>query len=299
MQVDKVYVNTYKFDFRLARICIASIRYWYPAIPIFLIKDLTAGAFSTRNLEEKWNVGLFPSDRKRFGWGFGKLEPLFVGSGESFLVVDADTVLTGPILDTVAGVNADFIVDKEVQPFARVNEIYYSLDNLTLIDPDFVYPGYTFNTGQWYGTSGQIRREDFEEVIEWTEPPSSKFAGWIFNGDQGHQNFIFHSLERQNRIKIERRPVMIWPDGANADFINLDSISAKQGDYPYILHWAGMSRIRMKHLPRADILRFYRNYYYSIAGPRQQVLDGISDQYQQGQRRITQLQNKLANGVAK
>ena len=148
MKVEKVFVNTYKYDFHFARICIASIRYWYPDIPIYLIKDENQGDFDTSKTEQIWNVKVLSIPRKRFGWGYGKLEVLFLDTNESFLVIDADAVLTGPVIDAVAKIKADFIVDREEQPAKRFNEIYYNLDRINELDNNFHYPGYSFNSGQ-------------------------------------------------------------------------------------------------------------------------------------------------------
>ena len=124
MKVDKVFINTYKYDFHLARICIASIRYWYPEIAIFLIKDEKEGSFDTSFTEKTWNVNVLDVPRKKFGWGYGKLEVLFSNKKETFFVIDADAVITGPVIDKVRKIDADFIVDKEVQPTQRFIEIF-------------------------------------------------------------------------------------------------------------------------------------------------------------------------------
>ena len=39
MTIDAVYIACYKYDLRFTRILVASIRHWYPEIPIYLIKD--------------------------------------------------------------------------------------------------------------------------------------------------------------------------------------------------------------------------------------------------------------------
>ncbi len=100
MKVSGVYINTHRYDFELAKICIGSIRFWYPEIPIYLIKDYSNGNFSTIIAEQKWGVQQFNCNRKKLGWGFGKLEPLFLNEGQAFLILDADTLMTGPVLDT-------------------------------------------------------------------------------------------------------------------------------------------------------------------------------------------------------
>src|SRR5687767_6536333 len=108
MKVDKVFINTYKYDFHFAKICIASIRYWYADIPIFLIKDEEQGTFDTSYTERMWNVKVLDIPRKRFGWGYGKLETLFLDGKETFFVIDADAVLTGPVIDVARKMDADF-----------------------------------------------------------------------------------------------------------------------------------------------------------------------------------------------
>ena len=47
-----------------------------------------------------WNVRAIDLPIKgHHGWGFVKLEALFGPPGERFLVLDSDTVLTGPVLE--------------------------------------------------------------------------------------------------------------------------------------------------------------------------------------------------------
>lgn len=295
MFVKKVFVNTYRYDFHLAKICIGSIRYWYPEIPILLIKDINAGNFDTSFLEKTWNVKVLETPGKKFGWGYGKLEPLFLDDRDSFLVVDADTVLTGPVIDAVKEINAQFIVDNEVQPPERVNQIYYDLDRVNEIEEDFIYPGYTFNSGQWFGTSGILSRKDFDKVLDWTEPPSSRFPDMIFNGDQGHLNFILQWLEQSAKISIERMKLMIWPDAGRADFIDIQDIKTKKGRSPFIIHWAGMGSKKISDFPRADILFFYERFYYSRIGSLRPFFDRINSKYLTQERKFRLLNKRLVN----
>jgi hypothetical protein len=266
VNVTSVYVSAFKYDFDFAEICIASIRYWYPHIPIVLIKDIGSGDFDTTVIEKKWDVQIFDTPRKRFGWGFGKWEPLFMDKRHSFLALDADTVIIGPVLDAAKDIPSQFIVHEEIQPLKRINEIYYKLDRLREVNDQFVYPGYTFNEGQWFGTSGILTRKDFESILEWTEPPTSKFPNILLQGAQGHLNFTLQLKEQLGLVSMTRKKIMIFPEGNNVDFLQLEKIKARTPDYPFVLHWAGYRFRTIGDLPRADILAFYRDYYYSKVG---------------------------------
>jgi hypothetical protein len=285
MKVEKVFINTYRYDFHLAKICIASVRYWYPEIPIYLIKDINAGNFSTKNAEKIWDVNVLDIPRKKFGWGYGKLETLFLPGSFSYLVLDADTVLAGPVLNTVQQLNTDFVVDEEVQPTSRFNQIYYNLNRINELDGKFKYPGYSFNSGQWFGTTGKLGREDFNVSLDWTEPPTCRFPEIVFNGDQAHLNFAIHRLEQEKKVSVTRAKIMVWPDGANADYIDIDKIETKSGDYPVIIHWAGMSN-RISEVNRADILKFFKGIYYSRSGIMNDAADSIMESYLQLERKV-------------
>lgn len=292
MKVDKVFINTYKYDFHFARICIASVRYWYPDIPIYLIKDEKEGPFDTSFAEKAWNVNVLNLSRKRFGWGYGKLEVLFPDKRETFFVIDADAVITGPVIDMARRTNADFIVDKEVQPVKRFNEIYYNLDRINELDKDFTYPGYSFNSGQWFGTSSIIKREDFSKTLKWSEPPETLDKNIVVNNDQGHLNYIIHTFEQKNLIKVERTKLMVWPVDGKDGFIELQKIKTRSDDYPCVIHWAGMSAMKLSELPRQDILNFYRSYYYSRAGGIRRIFDAVRDYYVGLRRKVSHKLNR-------
>jgi hypothetical protein len=39
MKIEGVVISRYRFHLELTRVCVASIRYWHPDIPIWLVKD--------------------------------------------------------------------------------------------------------------------------------------------------------------------------------------------------------------------------------------------------------------------
>jgi hypothetical protein len=294
MKVSAVYINTYRRDYPFARICIASIRYWYPEIPICLIKDMGAGDFSTADVKKHFHVRVLDTGGKTFGWGFGKFEPLFAEGGEHFLFMDADTVMTGPVIDAVNDVEADFIVDDEQQPFEKLVHLYYHPDKIRDVYPAFSYPGYTFNTGQWFATGGILQRQDFQELVQWSPNPSLRYPEIFRQADQGVFNFILHRLEAAGRIKVHRMPLMIWPDDGAADHISLASIRDKNEALPRIIHWAGMKRDKMEDFPRTDILDFYEDLFYARVGQAQRVRDRLA----LAQDKVTDLAKRISRRLS-
>jgi hypothetical protein len=296
MKVSKIYINTYKYDFHFAAICAASVRYWYPEIPIFLIKDTGSGEFDTIILERAFNVSILQTKRRKFGWGFGKWEPLFDESRHGFLVLDADTAMTGPVLDVINEVDVEFIVDEEIQPsLDRFNEIYYDRDKISEINPHFKVPDYSFNEGQWFGTSGILKRSDFDEILNWTEPPTPKYPKIVKQGAQGHLNYTFQLFEQLSRITIARKKIMIWPEGSSANFIDLESIKLRTDKYPYIVHWAGFSVNNLSNLPRYDIIQFYKHFFYSKIGYLNQLKLKLVFSYFLFEKRIFKLNKRVMN----
>ena len=279
MNLTAVYVNTHRYDYTLTCICVASVRYWYPDIEIYLIKDYGRGDFNTSLLQQQWNVKIYSTIKRRFGWGYGKLEPLFSQSPQSFLVLDSDTVLTGPVLDQAQQCSDPFLVDDEVKTVKRFNEIYYNLDKTEILMKGFKYPGYSFNSGQWFGTTGYITKEDFAAFIEWSEPPASKYLDIIFKGDQSVLNFVMHLKEQKGKLTVSRKKIMIWPAENNADFIDLKKIKHRKATYPYILHWAGMKFNKINCYTRADILQFYQSFFYMNISSNQQLKEKMRINY--------------------
>jgi len=261
MKIDCIYVNTYRYDYMYLRICIASIRYWYPDIPVLLIKDLASGNFNTHSLEKKWGLRVLNTPFRLYGWGFGKLEPLFFRDEHHFLVVDSDTVFTGFVLDGVKDIDADFIVDEETQPDEEVGRLYYKTDLVKKILPGFQYPGYTFNSGQWFGTSNRVSREDLKELVEWKPMPQLKHPDCFMPGDQGILNAIVHYKEAAGKISVHRKKIMCWPKDNGAAMIELDAIRARQARFNFIIHWAGLKRERLPDHERYDIMKFYLEHY--------------------------------------
>ena len=261
MRIEKIYIATHKHDLRLTRICVASIRFWYPHIPIYLIKDYFSGDFSTEELERVWNVGVLKTRQRLFGWGLAKLEPVFTEIGKRFLILDSDTVFTGRVLDWLEDYTEDFVVHLETQPTQRLTEIYFDLDKLREFDPQFRFPDRTFNTGQYVATGGLLKREDFDAVNWTSSPPSLKYPQIFKNGDQGVLNYVLLKKVASRQVSVVGVPFMRWPmeDISDIDLAQL----AGDSPYRYVIHWAGLRLPKIGDMIRSDILLFFEDYYYS------------------------------------
>jgi hypothetical protein len=260
--IDCIYIAASAHDARYTRICVASIRFFYPHIPIRLLPGGRLQADLVRELRQYWDVELAElAEEGDYGWGFVKLETLFGPSGQRFLVLDSDTVITGPVLDLWSDSRSSFLVDDEQQPEDRAREIYYDWEKVRGVDPSAQPPRFLFNTGQWFGTAGVLTREDFAPWILWTMPRTTTPPNTFMNGDQGLLNYVFNQKVILQSLQVERRQIMRWPahstEGLDADTV------AKGAGVPRIVHWAGLKKARQRDMLAADLLRFFEGVYYS------------------------------------
>jgi hypothetical protein len=275
--VDRIYIAASALDARYTRICVASVRYFYPEIPIRLL----AGGPLQRGLEEElrryWDVAIADFPRRDYGWGFVKLEPLFRPPGERFLILDSDTVMTGPVLELADGRDEDLIVDDEVQSPERAKAIYYDWVKAAEEGSPIRNPAFLFNTGQWFGKSGILSREDFSGLVEWGFPPRLTNPRVFKNGDQGILNFVVNEQARLGKLRVARVPLMRWP-GHGMQGLDADKV-AKRAAAPLVVHWAGMKKARQRDMVGADLLAHFENNYYKRlpAGRARRILDVSRD----------------------
>lgn len=264
MKANKVVVACFKKDLFLLRPCVASIRYWYPDVEIYLIKDFIQGPFSTHEIEKAFDVKIFPSSRKNFGWPWSKLAVILHEERNKYLFLDSDVVLLGKVLDRLNAFDDDFIVTggQEDQWSFNVNTHYIDMKKMESFDPSYRFPGFTFNGGHIVMTSGLLKEADFEQVIGFGEAIVNKHPDIFKHGDQGPLNYGFAKAAQEEKIKLRYEDFWIWAGTPEAQQIDLNAIKTKTG-IPYVLHWAGLKPVDFRKYMRYDILKFYENYYYS------------------------------------
>jgi len=259
--VDCIYLAACARDARLTRICVASIRYFYPDVPISIL----AGDILQRGLAEElhkyWNVGLTELPIGDFGWGFVKLEPLFGPPGQRFMVCDVDTAFTGRVLDVRANSDAPFFVDNEQLSDADFKRLYYDWDKLREIDPKVISARSAFNVGQWFGTAGLVKREEFDRWLDWKLPRRLRYPDLFMGGDQGVVNYVVLQKEAYEGLRIERHTIMRWP-GHSMEGLDVASVSAGIA-LPLVIHWAGMKTILLRNMVGGDLLQFFEDHYYT------------------------------------
>lgn len=258
--LDCVYIAASAQDGRFTRTCIASVRYFYPEIPIRVLIGGPLEPGLEAQLRRYWDVQPADIPAGDYGWGYVKLQPLFGPPGERFLVLDSDTVLAGPVLDAWAGCPAPFLVDDEAQSEAQTKRLYYNWERLQEFDPTAAPPQFVFNSGQWFGTAGILTREDFSPWIEWSMPPRLRHPDHFMPGDQGVLNYILNKAAREG-VQVERRKIMRWP-GHGMDGLSSQAVQDRTAP-PLVVHWAGMKKLRQSQMVGGELLRFFEHVYYA------------------------------------
>ena len=258
--IDCVYIAASKLDARFTRICVASVRYFHPEIPIRLLVGDRLQRGLAHELRRYGGIRIADIPKGNYGWGFVKLEPLFGAPGERFLILDSDTALTGPILDDWNDSDAPFLVDNEQYSEENVKLRYYDWRKVREVDPTAQPPLFVFNSGQWFGTAGVLTRDDFAPWVEWTMPRTLRHPEYFMPGDQGILNYVLNQKAATDGLRVERRQIMRWP-GHSMGGLDAETVS-KRAAAPRVVHWAGVKKARQRDMIGADLLKRFEKVYY-------------------------------------
>jgi hypothetical protein len=260
MKIEGIVISCYLLDVYLTRVCVASIRFWYPQVPIWLLKDRRYGDFNTYEIENKWNVRVYPGRQKNLGWGFGKLEILTEPPARRLLLLDSDIAFAGRVIDRLERFDEDLIVESfEETAFEKE---FFSLNGLRELDPQFEFPRYGFNTGQIVVTTGKITKQDFSGLVDWQT--RTVMHPEVFKmGEQGLLNYVALRKAQDGELTIRREPFMLRPGkGSCADHIQLKDLNS-EGQHQELIHWAGLRWGKtLNEMPRSEILLHFEKLYY-------------------------------------
>jgi hypothetical protein len=299
-RIERIYIATHRDDLRLTRICVASVRRWYPDIPIYLLKDFANGEFSTSEIEARWDVRVWPTQERSFGWGFIKLEPLFATERTRYLVLDSDIVFIGRVIEALERFGEDFVVQQEEQKPSNIPSLYFDAARIReSLNPRFAGPAFTFNTGQYVATSGLLDRSDFDGLVRWSEPRRVLHPESFNPSDQGVLNYVLLESVAAGAITVARTPFMKWGADEMREF-RLASLDASS-PYPYLIHWAGLKKRRIGQMLRADILREFEGAYYARVpnGTLRQLARKAGAEWEFWSSRASRLARKVGTGIGR
>lgn len=281
-----------KNDYFLTKICVSSIRYYYPGIPLSIVKDELNGRFSTSELEEKFNVKALDLGLKNYGYCTGKIAVLLAESlkGKKILLLDSDIVFIGKVLDKFIPLlnDTDFIVTPQYPASYESDwfkKIYYKMEWASKAFPNLVYPGYAFNGGSMLVTPGKISESEMINFID-----LSKYPYWtqltkenLPCRDQSLLNILLPIKEQKGDIVVKPVFFQIWSEtkltakhemkyldlpllekeGCLSIVQNFDLDIIKKDGYPFLVHWAGAVRIPyIEAMSHAHVLSFFELQYY-------------------------------------
>lgn len=264
----KIVITVNKRDVWFCRICVASIRFYYPEVAIILLKDELNGLFSTKDIELYWNVQLMTFEVTKFGWSAAKMhlytDPRFVG--EKFFVLDADIIMVGKVLDEAFLVNNndDVIVNADAEDVYApwFKNVYYDINAIKQHDALFEYPGYVFNCGQLFCKGNFLSTNHLEPYFNFKGAPSWKDLKTFPMVDQSVLNYLLPTLHKQGKLTIGKAHYMVWSEMEGVKKIQLADVKVGNA-HPFVIHYAGALRTPLlQYMTRSDILNFFEIYYY-------------------------------------
>jgi hypothetical protein len=272
MKVERVYVVCCRSDVWFTRICVASIRYWHPDVPITLVKDETRRTFDTAEIEKAWNVDSRSVEARYGGWAMAHFDLLFNAPEQRFMFLDSDIAFVGPVLDAVESTDSELIVSSypirsDAAGLEALKRDYYDLQKLREYDRDFVYPGEVFNCGAMVTGRGIFKPASFGDLMSWDPRPEIKVKGIFQMADQGLFNYVAAKRRAKEEISIASVPFMLWSRDVETELITIDAIRRRTLP-PKLIHWAGNKGRLLSRNPRTDILRFFEDEYYRPLGAR-------------------------------
>jgi hypothetical protein len=269
-----------KSDQYLTRICVASIRYFYEDVNIYLLKDESQGKFSIAEIVNNFNVREIILNNTEFGWGSGRLFFLLhkIDNLGLCLLLDSDTVMIGKVIDSLVNsrsYDASLIINPEYHLNPGTKEYDKIFSPISWVETKFsayTYPGYTFNSGCMFSKPGIVPTELVAEYFNPQKYPywNVKTKKYFPCADQSLLNIVIPILAKKKLISLKKKKFMLWSRDKKVEEISIKTI--KEGSMPYIIHWAGEGWSHsaknpnpntIHHMSRPDILRFFEQQYYS------------------------------------
>lgn len=203
-----IYIATYSGDLKYCLGTIQSVRESIGDIPITLLidgkltppkwlhRDRKLNLIFTRDIESPLDKNLFT------GWGYSKILPFFHGPYDSFLVLDADTIVIGNILqhiDTSCDFYASAYKPDHTYTDDDIRNAFFKIEVMgKMIGPRWrEFTPHFFLSGVFFSRKGLITYDEFVTAYE----ENRQNGDFLFPGDQGLLNYILMK-KSYNRLNI-------------------------------------------------------------------------------------------------
>ncbi len=237
-----------------ARGTCASIRYFMGDTPICLLLD--GGRSQTPSeLVATYGVQVICRDdveqtelRGFFGSLRVKGAAHWLSPFETFLLVDADTVVWGDMRSLADFERFDYIVDEPIGDLDEVRKSVMDADAVTAAFPDFDARAHVHqfvNTGAYFARRGIIELDRYLEFLTFARAHPR-----LVYGDQGPFNFMVFGAADAERVRVAQRELQVLTGRTTRPelerrFAFADGSPVVGGD-PVALHWVGSPKPRVR-----------------------------------------------------
>ncbi len=270
-------------DYFFTKICISSIRYYYPDVEILLVKDQLNGNYDTSSLRKAFNVKLLNFDKKYFGWGASKVHFILRKDmpRKRYLILDSDIIFIGKVIEKIANEEADFVVAGEspALPFSdHQKELFVDPVKIRKYYPEYEYPGFFFNTGQMIVSPGLVSEDLIAPGFNPHSYPYFKDWEMFKTVDQSVLNAAIPVLLKRKQLTIANIPFMRWSVTYFENCATGDVNQYLDGETGLLVHYCGDIRTyelaRMKGQP---VLQFFKNQYTKRLSTKSRFRDSMQD----------------------
>jgi hypothetical protein len=183
--------------------------------------------------------------------GFGSLKAknaaLWASPFETFLLLDADTVVWGDMRELSDFERFDFVLDAGGEPPRAVMDADLVAQFVPGFDPH-MYASQFANTGAYFGRRNLLDLEYYLELLRLsTDHPGT------FYGSQGTFNLLVFRAAERGEVRLERRELQLMTGRTSREELTRrcgfsDSGPVVAGD-PFVLHWVGSPKPRVRGEP--------------------------------------------------
>ena len=262
-------------DLWMAKGCCASVRHFMPDVPLCLLFD--GAREQAASLARTYDALVLCRDNveseflreRSFGYGVTKMIAFWESPFDSFLLIDADTVVIGDMREHANFAASDIIVNgpRQYRP-DQVERGFFNTQRLLE-----AFPGATwderqvFNSGVIFARKDVFRLEDYEQLLD----AAGQFPDLFKAGDQGMLNFLVIRDQSKKQLRFAQAKLQVIVGYAASGELE-NAIGMSNGDVvsrsgrAIVLHYAGVrpytSNRHPYTQPMTHFRKMYRNDYF-------------------------------------